>query len=147
MVTKAEWRWTTGPQACWEGTEISTGIPLCEESTHLSWWPSAWLSESRPDITGSVPSHPAWPAHCITRGKPIKSSIVVGVRGSGKQISGTEAMESSQKGAYHDCPPKGPTSSWKSQVQIFTPNQWTEAADPCGWIREGWKKLRRRETL
>jgi hypothetical protein len=21
-------------------------------------------------------------------------------------------------------------------MQIFTPNQWTEAADPCGWIRE-----------
>jgi hypothetical protein len=20
-------------------------------------------------------------------------------------------------------------------MQIFTPNQWTEAADPCGWIR------------
>jgi hypothetical protein len=23
----------------------------------------------------------------------------------------TEAMECSQKGTYHDCPPKGPTSS------------------------------------
>ena len=21
-------------------------------------------------------------------------------------------------------------------MQIFTPNQWTEAADPCGWIRK-----------
>jgi hypothetical protein len=21
-------------------------------------------------------------------------------------------------------------------MQIFAPNQWTEAADPCGWIRE-----------
>jgi hypothetical protein len=21
-------------------------------------------------------------------------------------------------------------------MQIFTPNQWTEAADHCGWIRE-----------
>ena len=21
-------------------------------------------------------------------------------------------------------------------MQIFVPNQWTEAADPCGWIRE-----------
>ena len=21
------------------------------------------------------------------------------------------------------------------QMQIFAPNQWTEAADPCGWIR------------
>ena len=21
-------------------------------------------------------------------------------------------------------------------MQIFAPNQWTEAADPCGWISE-----------
>ena len=48
----------------------------------------------------------------------------------------TDAMEHSQKGTYHDCPPKDPTNSWKSQMQIFTPNQWTEAVDPCGWIRE-----------
>jgi hypothetical protein len=56
----------------------------------------------------------------------------------------TEAMEHSQKGIYHNCPPKNPTSSWKSQMQIFAPNQWTETADPCGWTREGWRKLRRR---
>jgi hypothetical protein len=57
----------------------------------------------------------------------------------------TEAMECSQKGTYHDCSLKDPTSSWKSQMQIFTLNQWTEAANPCGWIREKleWKKLRR----
>jgi hypothetical protein len=30
---------------------------------------------------------------------------------------------------------KGPTSSWKSQMQIFAPNPWTETADPFGWIR------------
>ena len=24
----------------------------------------------------------------------------------------------------------------KSVIYIFTPNQWTEAADSCGWIRE-----------
>jgi hypothetical protein len=35
----------------------------------------------------------------------------------------------------------------KSQMQILTPNQRTEAADPCGWIREGWEKLMRREIL
>jgi len=29
-----------------------------------------------------------------------------------------------------------PTSSWKGQMQICAPNQWTEAADPSGWIRE-----------
>jgi hypothetical protein len=44
----------------------------------------------------------------------------------------TEAMERSQKETYHNCP----TCSWKSQMQIFAPNHWTEAADPCGWIRE-----------
>jgi hypothetical protein len=25
-------------------------------------------------------------------------------------------------------------------MQIFAPNQWTEAADPCGWIRERLKE-------
>jgi len=48
----------------------------------------------------------------------------------------TEAWKCSQKGAYHIFPPKDPTSSWKSQMQIFASNQWTEAADPCGQIRE-----------
>jgi hypothetical protein len=42
----------------------------------------------------------------------------------------------SQKGAYHNCPLKDSKSSWKSQMQIFTPNQWREAAEPCGGIRE-----------
>jgi hypothetical protein len=36
-------------------------------------------------------------------------------------------MELSLEGAYHDCLPKDPTSR-KSQIQIFAPNQWTEAA-------------------
>jgi hypothetical protein len=27
-----------------------------------------------------------------------------------------------------------PISSWKSQMQIFAPNQWTEDSDTCGWI-------------
>jgi hypothetical protein len=47
----------------------------------------------------------------------------------------SEAMEHSQNGTYHDCPLKDPTSSWKSQMQISAPNQWTEAANPCCWIR------------
>ena len=38
--------------------------------------------------------------------------------------------------AYHDCPLKGSTSSWNTPMQIFTPNQWTETGDHCGWIRE-----------
>jgi hypothetical protein len=36
----------------------------------------------------------------------------------------------------YDCPLKDPTSSWKSQMHLFAPNPWTEAADLCGWIRE-----------
>jgi hypothetical protein len=56
-------------------------------------------------------------------------------------------MGHSQKGVYHDCPLKDSTSSWRSQMQIVALNQWTEAADPWWWIREGWKKLRRRATL
>ena len=48
----------------------------------------------------------------------------------------SEAMECSQNGAYHDGTPNDPKSSWKSQVQIFTPKQWTEAAYPSGSMRE-----------
>ena len=47
----------------------------------------------------------------------------------------TEAMECSQNGTYHDCPLKDPRSSWRSQMQLFASNQWTEAAEPCSWIR------------
>jgi hypothetical protein len=59
----------------------------------------------------------------------------------------TEAMECSQKGAYHDCALKDPTSSCKSQTQIFTHNQWAKAADPVVELGKSWKKLRRRATL
>jgi hypothetical protein len=59
----------------------------------------------------------------------------------------TETIGSLQKGIYHDCPPKYPASSWKSQMQIFAPNQWTETTVPFCWIREGWKKLRRKAIL
>ena len=45
-------------------------------------------------------------------------------------------MECSQKGTYHDCPPEDQAGSWESQMRIFVSNQWTEASDPCGWIRE-----------
>ena len=38
-------------------------------------------------------------------------------------------MEGTQKGPIM-------TTLWKSRMQIFTPNQWTETADPCSWIRE-----------
>jgi hypothetical protein len=59
----------------------------------------------------------------------------------------TKAMGHSQKEIYRDCPTKDPRSSWKSQMQIVPPNQWTEAADPCCWIRKGWKKLRRNDHV
>ena len=45
-------------------------------------------------------------------------------------------MECSQEGVYHDFPVKDPTNSLKSQMQISTSNQWIEAEDSCGWIRE-----------
>jgi hypothetical protein len=32
-------------------------------------------------------------------------------------------------------------------MQIFEPNQWTEAADPVVELVESWKKLRRKVTL
>lgn len=33
-------------------------------------------------------------------------------------------------------PSERPNSSWKNQVHILAPNQWTEARDPCGLIME-----------
>ena len=41
-----------------------------------------------------------------------------------------------QIGVYHDCSLKSPKSSWRSSMQIFTSNQWTEVDEPCGWIRK-----------
>jgi len=58
----------------------------------------------------------------------------------------TEAMGCSQKGTYHDCPPKDQTRSWKSQMQIFITDQWTETVDPVVESGKSWKKLRSRVT-
>ena len=33
-------------------------------------------------------------------------------------------------------PAERPNKKLKESMQIFTSNQWTEAGDPCGWIRE-----------
>jgi hypothetical protein len=55
-------------------------------------------------------------------------------------------MEHSQKGTSHDFLQKD-TSSWKSQMHLFAHNQWTELADPCGWIRERLEEAERRMTL
>ena len=79
---------------------------------------------------------------CKWRGAWGKEGPVTGPKWDPDQGEGprpdtiTEAMESSQKGTYHDCPLKYPTSSWKSQLQIFAPKQLTEAADTWDWIRE-----------
>ena len=52
-----------------------------------------------------------------------------------------------QTGAYHYYPLKGPTSSCKSQMQVFTPNQWTEAADPVVELGKSSKKLKSTANL
>jgi hypothetical protein len=44
----------------------------------------------------------------------------------------TDAIVCFQTEAYHDCPPKCPTSSGKNQMHIFIPNKFTEAGVPCG---------------
>jgi hypothetical protein len=44
----------------------------------------------------------------------------------------TDAMVCSQTAVYHDCSQKCPTSSLKSQMKIFTANQWKEAGISCG---------------
>jgi hypothetical protein len=33
----------------------------------------------------------------------------------------------------HGCPLRSPTSSWKDQMQILAPSQWTEARNPHSW--------------
>jgi hypothetical protein len=45
----------------------------------------------------------------------------------------TGAMDCSQTVTYYDYSLKDPTNSWKSQMQIFAPNQLTKAADLCCW--------------
>jgi hypothetical protein len=39
------------------------------------------------------------------------------------------------KGTYHNCPLEDTTNRWKGLMQIFAPNQWTEAADLFSWSR------------
>jgi hypothetical protein len=58
----------------------------------------------------------------------------------------TEAMERSQKETYYDCPLKDSTSSSKSQMQIFAPNQWQKLLAPVVQLGKNWK-MRRRVTL
>ena len=37
------------------------------------------------------------------------------------------------------------TNSWKSQMQIFISNQWTEAADHCGWIKHKLEEIEEKD--
>ena len=48
----------------------------------------------------------------------------------------TDAMVWLQTGAYPGGPVKSPVSSLNSQMHTIPPKQWTEACDPCDWIRE-----------
>jgi hypothetical protein len=67
---------------------------FCLKELQAWKWRGAWGKEGR--VTG-----PKWgPIHWEV---PRSNTI-------------TEAMECSQKGTYHDCPPKDPTSTWKSQM-------------------------------
>jgi hypothetical protein len=59
----------------------------------------------------------------------------------------SDAMVYLQTGAYIDCYLKGPTSSWKSKMQIYIPNQWAEVGDHYGWIRERLEEVKRKVTL
>jgi hypothetical protein len=99
---------------CYPNIKTLTHNCSCLKELHWWKWRGAWGKE------GPVVTSPKWdPA----QGEALRPDTI------------TEAMEHSQKGTCHDCPPKDPTSSWKSQMQIFAPNQWTETADPLGWIR------------
>ena len=75
-------------------------------------------------------------------GKENPATSISGIQLKGRPLrldTITEAMKHAHKGTYHDCPL---TNSWKSQMQIFAPNQWTEAADHCCWIRERLKEAK-----
>jgi hypothetical protein len=47
-----------------------------------------------------------------------------------------DTMVCLQTESLHGCPLKGTVSSWKGQMQIYTPNQWTYAGEPCDWTGE-----------
>jgi hypothetical protein len=53
----------------------------------------------------------------------------------------TDAVVCSKIVPYHDWPLKDPTSILKSQMHIFTTNQWTEARNPVVELGESLKKL------
>jgi hypothetical protein len=80
--------------------------------------------------------------------KKVQQQAQSGIQLKGKSQGLTQLLRlwsSQKKGSIM-------TALWKpnkqlSQMQIFAPNQWTEAADPYFLIREGWKKLRRRAIL
>jgi hypothetical protein len=56
----------------------------------------------------------------------------------------SEAMLCSKKGVYHDCSPKDPTISGKSQIPF---QNGQKLLKPMVELGKSWKKLRRRATL
>jgi hypothetical protein len=56
-------------------------------------------------------------------------------------------MGHSQKGTYHDCSPKDPTSSYKIQMQIFAPTNEKKLLTPVVELEKSWNELRRRANL
>ena len=59
----------------------------------------------------------------------------------------THAVLCSQKGSYQDCPLKAPTSSRKSQMQIFIPKQWNKLVTPVVELGKSWEKVTRWANL
>jgi hypothetical protein len=86
-------------------------------------WIAAWGK-------GSPETGPNWdPA----QGEAPRSDII------------TDAMVCLQTGAYHDCPPKGPTSSWV-RCRYLHPSIGQKLLTPLVELGKSWKKLRRRTT-
>jgi hypothetical protein len=52
-------------------------------------------------------------------------------------------MESSQKGTYHDCPPKDPTAAERVRCRYLQPANGQKLLIPVVELGKSWKKLRR----
>ena len=58
-----------------------------------------------------------------------------------------DAMVCLHTGAWHGFLLRGPTNRWQRQMQIFTPNHWTEVGDLYVWIRQKIEVAWRRRWL
>ena len=59
----------------------------------------------------------------------------------------TEAMEHSQKGTYHDCPPKTQQAAERGRCRYLHPTIGQMLLTLVVELGESWKKLRRSVTL